>query len=85
MLIGSKLPPNRIERTYFHTGRAAFSFFPSCRTQMASVLVLHGRLSTFDTALRIHTPRRRVHPNGPARCLQRKKRGGAGADTERAT
>jgi hypothetical protein len=26
MLIGSKLPPERIEQTYFHTGRAAFSF-----------------------------------------------------------
>lgn len=26
MLIGSKLPPERTERTYFHTGRAAFSF-----------------------------------------------------------
>jgi hypothetical protein len=26
VLIGSKLPPERIERTYFHTGRAAFSF-----------------------------------------------------------
>ena len=26
MLIGSKLPPERVERTYFHTGRAAFSF-----------------------------------------------------------
>jgi hypothetical protein len=26
MLIGSKLPPERLERTYFHSGRAAFSF-----------------------------------------------------------
>jgi dTDP-4-amino-4,6-dideoxygalactose transaminase len=26
MLIGSKLPPERTERTYFHSGRAAFSF-----------------------------------------------------------
>lgn len=26
MLIGSKLPPEKTERTYFHTGRAAFSF-----------------------------------------------------------
>lgn len=26
MLIGSKLLPERVERTYFHTGRAAFSF-----------------------------------------------------------
>ena len=26
MLIGSKLPPERVERTYFHSGRAAFSF-----------------------------------------------------------
>jgi len=26
MLIGSKLPPERAERTYFHTGRAAFSY-----------------------------------------------------------
>lgn len=26
MLIGSKLPPERLDKTYFHTGRAAFSF-----------------------------------------------------------
>ena len=26
MLIGSKLPPERVDRTYFHTGRAAFSY-----------------------------------------------------------
>jgi hypothetical protein len=26
MLIGSKLPPDRIDRTYFHSGRAAFSY-----------------------------------------------------------
>lgn len=26
MLIGSKLPPERTEKTYFHSGRAAFSF-----------------------------------------------------------
>jgi len=26
MLIGSKLPPDRVDMTYFHTGRAAFSY-----------------------------------------------------------